>query len=231
MKILKCILFCMLLAGVSCLNDVPDSIIPLEGTKWKLAGAVNVATGELKDFEPKTCVECFTLTFNTDSTAVGLSVLNDLEIHLLPKPAIVSMTKVGDNEIGDAQSYYDAWLTMTSYKIVNDDLWFLFNNDTEYLLFKQLPTEMGEPDMTIENRTGRLHYYDEIKMWGIEYGYPGSIDSVDIYLIKEGKDYFEEGKEVTVSGFCYRTEGPLPAIGGLTYYYIVITNLTFATPG
>jgi hypothetical protein len=221
----------MLLAGVSCLDDVPGGIMPLKGTKWKLAGSVNGITGELKEFEPKTCTECFTLSFDTDSTAFGVSVVNSLEIHLLPKPAIVVMSWFGDGDIGDARSYYDAWDTMTSYKIVNNDLWLLFNDNTEYLLFKQLPTEMGEPDMTIENVTGRLHYYDEIKMWGIEYGYPGSIDSVDIYLIKEGKDYFEEGKEVTVSGFCYRTEGPLPAIGGLTYYYIVITKLTFASPG
>jgi hypothetical protein len=231
MKILKCILFCMLLAGVSCLDDVPGGIIPLEGTKWKLAGSVTIETGKLKEFEPKTCVECFTLTFDTDSTASGISVYNDLKIRLLPKPIITFMTEVGDNHIGDTQSYYDAWLAMTSYKVVDNDLWLLFNDNTEYLLFKQLPTEPGEPDMTIENRTGRLHYSDELKMWEIQYGYPGSIDSVDIYLIKEGKDYFEEGKEVTVSGFCYRTEVPLPAIGGMTYYYIVITNLTYATPG
>jgi hypothetical protein len=217
----------MLLAGVSCLDDVPGGIIPLEGTKWKLAGSVNVETGELKEFEPKTCVECFTLTFDTDSTAVGVSVANSLEIHLLPKPAIVSMTKIGDYEIGDARLYYDAWDAMTSYKVVDNDLWLLFNDNTEYLLFKQLPTEMGEPDMTIENVTGRLHYSSELKMWEIQYYYPGSIDSVDIYLIKEGKDYFEEGKEVTVSGFCYLTEVPLPAIGGMTYYYIIITNLTY----
>jgi hypothetical protein len=138
MKILKCILFCILLSGVSCLDNIPGGIIPLKGTQWKLAGAVNVETGELREFEPKACAECFTLTFDTDYTADGVSVVNYLKIHLWPKPTISIMTEVGDNHIGDAQSYYDAWQTMTSYKIENNELWFLFNNNTEYLLFKRI---------------------------------------------------------------------------------------------
>ncbi|MDR1161432.1 MAG: hypothetical protein LBK45_03740 [Tannerellaceae bacterium] len=138
MKIIKYILFCMLFAGVSCLDNVPGGILSLKGTQWKLAGSVNVETGILKEFEPKDCAKCFTLTFDTDFTAGGVSVINDLRIHLLPKPDIVFMTEVGDDEIGDAHAYYEAWRTMTSYKIENNDLWFLFNNNTEYLLFKRI---------------------------------------------------------------------------------------------
>jgi uncharacterized protein (UPF0128 family) len=92
------------------------------------------------------------------------------------------------------------------------------------------PTEPGEPDKTIENVTGTLHYFDEAKMWGIYYYYPGTIDSVDTYLIKEtDKDFnFEEGKKVTVSGACYRVEEPpFPLTGGQTVYYIIVTKLTY----
>jgi hypothetical protein len=127
-------------------NNPPYIPVPLNGTKWKLAGSVNIETGILKEFEPKDCAECFTLAFDTDSTANGVSVLNGLRIHLWPKPAIILMTDIGDDEIGDAQSYYDAWRTMTSYRIENDELWFLFNNNTEYLLFKQ---DNNPPDIPV----------------------------------------------------------------------------------
>jgi hypothetical protein len=113
-------------------------VIPLAGTQWKLAGAVNVETGELKEFEPKDCTECFTLTFDSDYTANGISVYNYLKIHFWPKPALIFMTEMGDNHIGDNQLYYDAWLTMNSYKIENHELKLFYNNNTEYLFYKPL---------------------------------------------------------------------------------------------
>jgi hypothetical protein len=119
-------------------NSPSDTLVSLNGTKWKLAGSVDAETGKLKEFEPKACDECFTLAFDTDSTAGGVSVINDLRICLLPKPAIILMTEVDDSDIGDTQSYYDAWRAMTSYKIENNDLWLLFNNNTEYLLFRRI---------------------------------------------------------------------------------------------
>jgi hypothetical protein len=127
-------------------NSPSDTLVSLNGTKWKLAGSVNAETGKLKEFEPKTCDEYFTLAFDTDSTANGVSVMNDLRICLLPKPAIILMTEVDDSGIGDTQSYYDAWRAMTSYKIENNDLWLLFNNNTEYLLFKQ---DNNPPDIPV----------------------------------------------------------------------------------
>jgi hypothetical protein len=89
--------------------------------------------------------------------------------------------------------------------------------------------EMGEPDKTIENVTGILHYSSEMEMWEIQYGYPGTIDSVDVYLIKETNEdfHFEEGKKVTVSGSCYFAEVSYPVPVGTTVYYITITNLTY----
>ena len=40
----------------------------LTGTKWKLAGIVDIETGELTELEPKDCAPCFTLSFDTDGT-------------------------------------------------------------------------------------------------------------------------------------------------------------------
>ena len=95
--------------------------------------------------------------------------------------------------------------------------------------------EMREPDKTIENVSGTLHYYNEMKMWGIYY--TGHIkivvnDGGDLYLIKEtNKDlHFEEGKKVTISGSCYLAElaeDPLPVPAGTMVYYTLITNLTY----
>jgi hypothetical protein len=48
--------------------------ILLKGTKWKLAGIADSKTGTLKVLEPKDCEECFTLTFNTDYTAIVRSI-------------------------------------------------------------------------------------------------------------------------------------------------------------
>ena len=48
----------------------------LKDTKWKLAGIVDVQTGVLAELEPTDCDECFTLTFDTDSTFSGRTVNN-----------------------------------------------------------------------------------------------------------------------------------------------------------
>ena len=100
----------------------------------------------------------------------------------------------------------------------------------------------GEPDMVIENVTGRLYYNKDFKMWLVNYGIPGTHDSVDHYVIVEmpdGKFSFEEGKKATVSGLCYKIPnsvyfdflekryGVVRYVAGTTYYYIKVTDLNF----
>jgi hypothetical protein len=53
------------------------------------------------------------------------------------------------------------------------------------------------PDMVIEDRSGFLFYLDNVKMWAVQYGYPGTIDSVDTYLIAKFKN--EKNLPVDVS--------------------------------
>jgi hypothetical protein len=95
---------------------------------------------------------------------------------------------------------------------------------------KNITTEIsGEPDKTIKDITGILCYSNESKMWGVRYGYPGTIDNVDIYLIKNSAEnfHFVENKKVKISGDCYLTDALFPVPAGTTVYYIIIANLAY----
>ena len=60
--------------------DKPEVLVPspvlLANTKWKLSGIFNEMTGILTELEPKNCDECYTLTFDTDSTFTTHSSVN-----------------------------------------------------------------------------------------------------------------------------------------------------------
>ncbi|MDR1161431.1 MAG: hypothetical protein LBK45_03735 [Tannerellaceae bacterium] len=139
MRILNCILFCMLLAAFSCRDNPPDIPIPLNGTKWKLAGSVNVETGILKEFEPTDCAECFTLTFNSDHTASGRSILMNVEIDLLNLDPTRPMAKIAYDEGGypDGERFRTAIYKAASFIVTSEELKLYYNN-TEYLLFKPI---------------------------------------------------------------------------------------------
>ncbi|MDR1200923.1 MAG: hypothetical protein LBL58_04720 [Tannerellaceae bacterium] len=144
MKIFNCILFCMLLAGVSCLDNVPGGIIPLKGTQWKLAGSVNVETGELREFQPTACAECFTLTFHSDHEASGLSVWVKTAIDLL------DLRKYMNHDISEARwggdpslridgdRFRSIMISIESFTVTTEELKLYHNNKTEYLLFKRI---------------------------------------------------------------------------------------------
>ena len=92
----------------------------------------------------------------------------------------------------------------------------------------------GESDKTIKNTPGTLGYSEDFKMWRVRHSIPGTIDSVDIYLITEMPDRkftFEEGKQVSVSGFCYRISSQVLADKGIEYpagiecFYIKVTDI------
>ena len=55
----------------------------LEGTRWKLEGLVEVGKGIIKEFEPEDCEECYTLTFDSDSTADSRSITDFQRIDLM----------------------------------------------------------------------------------------------------------------------------------------------------
>ena len=94
-----------------------------------------------------------------------------------------------------------------------------------------------KPDKVIENAPGTLYYSKDIKRWCIRRPFPGTIDSVDNYIIvkiPDKKFHFEEGKEVFVSGFCYyipfdefKYNKDLYGLGGLEWYYIKVTDIKY----
>jgi hypothetical protein len=46
------------------------------------------------------------------------------------------MTKIGDNEIGNVQLFYDAMEVATSYTVEKDALKIFYNKNNNYLLYK-----------------------------------------------------------------------------------------------
>ena len=98
----------------------------------------------------------------------------------------------------------------------------------------------GEPDKVIEDVSGTLYYNKYFKMWEVRHFIPGTIDSVDLYLIAKmpyKKFKFEEGGQVFVSGLCYEIPHQIlfdkdkgiysfyPA--GVDFFYIKVTDLKY----
>jgi hypothetical protein len=78
----------------------------------------------------------------------------------------------------------------------------------------------------ITDLAGILSYYPDYQMWGVQYVIPGTIDSVDLYLIKEDVKDLSANTSIKVvcsgDAFLSNIESPL---GGLTIYYI--THFTY----
>ena len=145
-KILKTIAAMLIIAaaGFSCAKDKScscgegngDSKPAMEGTKWKLAGIMDVEACDLKELEPKDCSTCYTLEFYTDSTAQGKSVMNSVYVSLTSKTIFGVMTEIYDSNNGDVQLLYDAMETIASYAVTKNELRFCYNERKNYLLYK-----------------------------------------------------------------------------------------------
>ena len=132
----KLVSICVFLLCLSCSNKNEEDveIKSLEGTKWKLAGIVDTETGVLKELEPKDCTGCYTLIFDTDTTAQGrssgnlviISGLNPFRFHL--------MTYAG--EYPDGFFYTGAMYSVKSYAYNRNALKFYYDNNKFYLIFK-----------------------------------------------------------------------------------------------
>ena len=119
----------------------------LQGTKWKLAGIVETETGDLKVLEPKDCVECYTLSFDTKSTFSGRTASNviawaNYEINYITGSfRITDIIGTEMGEVGDGYLYFENLLEIQYFAIKDThpiELHFFFNDGKNYLLFKQL---------------------------------------------------------------------------------------------
>jgi hypothetical protein len=129
----------MLTSAFTCgKEDKKDNeIVSLKGTKWKLSGIVDVQTGILKELEPKDCEQCYTLMFDTDTTAWLHSVSNEGIAYINRNPPILS-TVTERGEGGDGYLFVNVLPFITSYKYESDKLKFFYQKDSEnsYLLYK-----------------------------------------------------------------------------------------------
>ena len=148
--------------GNSYLSFIPyhGETTTLRGTKWKLAGVVDAQTGVIKEFEPKKCVDCYTLTFRGDSIFSARSISEYMTLDL-SELDLFSISGISDNaclpncteqwssfwnwnEIGDDLYYEDGCFFRCimahteSYNITNDELklYFVYQEKNYYLLFK-----------------------------------------------------------------------------------------------
>ena len=117
-------------------TDVESS--GLIGIKWKLAGIVNTNTDEFTVLEPRDCERCYTLSFDTDSTATVWSASNIFLIRLQPIVQVVLETEaLGlDFYVEDAMLFCKAIKSISSYDISKNEVKFYFKENKNYLLFK-----------------------------------------------------------------------------------------------
>ena len=130
--------------------------------KWKLAGIIDVETGELQVLEPRHCEECYTLTFDTDSTAYALSIwgiyhLNFLNLdvycdtcwpdnydYYYERPrhfSCIPAERYNSIPCEDSGLFRHMICRVASYEAASDELklFFTYFDKIQYLLFKPIP--------------------------------------------------------------------------------------------
>jgi hypothetical protein len=123
-----------------------DSNFTLKGTQWKLVGIVDAQTNTLTELEPKNCEECYTFTFETDTTANGKSISCGAYIIGL-NPIEIPVDKALENF--DGSIYTALLLSVKSYTVDNNALRLYFTDrrnmypPNSFLLYK--PIKIVEP--------------------------------------------------------------------------------------
>ena len=104
----------LFVAAIVVLGGCEKSKLKLKGTTWKLDGIYNIDTKELKVLAPIECEDCYSFTFDTDSTAQGKSTTNKLGVYLTNPVGIGIETFIA--EIGDGYIFNEATSKITHYK-------------------------------------------------------------------------------------------------------------------
>jgi hypothetical protein len=119
-------------------NENENEIVSLKDTKWRMVGFVDTQTGKVTEAMPteSECDRCYTLTFDTDSTASGYAYINIIGLYCKPALRMWIKTMADDREIGNLVLYYKAMESVKSYAVENDVMKIFYNDDKYYLLFK-----------------------------------------------------------------------------------------------
>ena len=159
----------LLFAVISCDNSASDEIdddengveqcdntkpfTALKGTRWRLVGIVNPSAlvSVIRELQPTHCVECYTLTFETDRIAFVRGIGNFLKIdldYLNHSPVTTGMNfcekYAGNCYYGGYGFKLDLW-SARSYSVTDEELRifnYIENNPAEgirqYSLFKRV---------------------------------------------------------------------------------------------
>jgi len=125
----------------------------LEGSKWKLLGLVDKRNGDIIKLEPQKCTDCYTLIFDTDSTAFYHCIPNSTPLQEWHKINLYNLEpgQYGDwllcvqwdkdgKSYCDVTAFHKAMGHAESYSVTRKELrLFLHNyNYYDYLLFKPI---------------------------------------------------------------------------------------------
>ena len=145
-----CVLF-----SFSCqskMGNSSDDPISLKGTKWKLAGIVDVETGSLKVLEPKDCMKdnrCYTLifeklvsdmddnsfiTYTPSNELVGIYGIDNEDQSFFIR--IAGGTKVAEH--WDGPLFRNCINAVQSFSLRDKELRLYYNENKNYLLFKSV---------------------------------------------------------------------------------------------
>ena len=112
-------------------------------TQWKLAGIADSLSNVFTEIEPSDCEECYTLTFDTESTFSVLSVMNAFKGEYTVNNEtqniyIDNFEAIEDIEADDGELFIDPFLkkTIQSFSLSEDELKLYYDNKQKYLLFK-----------------------------------------------------------------------------------------------
>ncbi|MDR0682998.1 MAG: hypothetical protein LBG15_14290 [Dysgonamonadaceae bacterium] len=167
--------------------------ISLTGTKWKLAALVDVQTRESIEPEPKECNKCYTLEFDSDTTAIGQSVVNTLHFIVTRSNMNMSlMTEMWDGDQGNVNLFYEALLTLDVYEYSKEELKIYYDERKKYLLYEQVrdsPEDDNvantEENVTTSSINGQWKRIEENDAWDYNLIHP-----VDYYAVWE---FFPDG--------------------------------------
>ncbi|MDR1553433.1 MAG: hypothetical protein LBS69_08235 [Prevotellaceae bacterium] len=127
----------LILAGVM-ISCGEDEINSLKGTKWKLAGIVDVQTGKLTELEPKDCEQCYTLVFETNILAKGFSCTRYIYVDLSDFRKYV---QEAFGEPYDGDLFSSAVHRTETYSVIAEELKFFYSDESNKkycLLFKKI---------------------------------------------------------------------------------------------
>ena len=144
MNACKKIVFLIFVTYLSCQNEVQsnsESII-FEESKWKLVGIVDSKSGSIKELEPKDCMNCYYLTFETDSQisgrAAGNLIIGFFEVNYEKQSLYFKKIEIVTEimEYGDEKFFINILKSVKSFFFKNEELRLYYNDQKNYLKFK-----------------------------------------------------------------------------------------------